>query len=79
MASITGDAWGILGSACWGSLCWLFILGLRTVPNVSAYRPDHLFRLATAIWGGHPNSSRLTKGLQDRPLIMALGKGPRQG
>ena len=30
----------ILGS----SLCWLLILSLKTVPNVSAYRPDSLFQ-----------------------------------
>ena len=35
------------------------------MPNVSANRPDYLFRTVTGVWGGHSNSSRETKDLQD--------------
>ena len=46
------------------------------MPNVSAYRPDYLFRTVTGVWGGHPISSRYD--LQYGLLIMALGDGPKQ-
>ena len=69
-----GDTWGILESACRGNLCWLFILGPRTVPNVSAYRPDYLFRSVTGVWVSHPNSSRKTEDLQDGPTDNGVGR-----
>ena len=34
-------------SDCWDSLCWLLILSLRTVPKVSAYRPDYSYLFQT--------------------------------
>ena len=49
-----GDAWGISISDCQGSLCCLLILSLRTVPNVSAYRPDYLFQTVMAFWEVSP-------------------------
>ena len=33
------------------------ILSPRTVPNVSAYRPDYLFHTVTGVLGGHPSKS----------------------
>ena len=74
--------WEMLGASlesdCRGSLSWLLILSPRTVPNVSAYRPDYLFQTVTGVWGGHPIRSRLSKDLQDGLLIAALGNGPMQ-
>ena len=54
-----GDAWGIsriktAEAACVGIL----ILSPRTVPDVSAYRPDHLFQTVTGVVGGHLSKSR---------------------
>ena len=54
------------------------ILSPKTVPKVSAYRPDFLFQTVIDIWGGHPNGSRLSEDSQDGPLIMASGNGPKQ-
>ena len=62
-----------LESDCRGSLCWLFFLSPRTVPNMSAYRLDYLFQTVIGVWGGLPNKSRLSKDLQDGLLITALG------
>ena len=43
---------------------------------MSAYRPDYLFLAVIGFWGGYPYKSRLSKDLQDKPLIKALGNGP---
>ena len=68
-----------LESDCRDSLCWLFnSVSPRTVPNLSAYRPDYLFQTVIGVLGGHPSRSRQTRDLQDGPLIMALGSGPIQ-
>ena len=62
-----------------GSLCWLFIYSSpKTVPNMSAYRPDYLFQTVIGVFGGRPGISRYAKDLQDGPQIMALGNGPKR-
>ena len=78
MAISLGDAWGISRIRLPGQSVLAFYLRPRTVPNVSAYRPDYLFQTVIGVWGGHPNRSHLSKDLQDGPLIMALGNGPKQ-
>ena len=70
MAISLGDAWIRLLLA--------LILSPRTVPKASAYRPDYLFQTVIGVWRGQPSRSRLFKDLQDGPLIMALGNGPKQ-
>ena len=54
------------------------IVSPRTVPKVSGYGPDFLFRTVIGVWGGHPNRSRLSEDLHDGLLIMVLGNGPKQ-
>ena len=63
-----------LESECWGSLCWVFGSGPETVPIMSAYGPDYLFRAAMGVSGG----SRFAKDLQGGPRTMASGNGPKQ-
>ena len=67
-----------LESDCWAVCVGFLILSLRTVPNMSMYKPDYLFQTVIGVWGGHPNRSHLSKDLQDRLLIMALLNGPKQ-
>ena len=54
--------WEMLGASLesdyQGSLCWLLIRSPRTVPNVSAYRPDDVFQTVTDVLGGHLSKSR---------------------
>ena len=61
------------------SLCWLFNSKSRTVPNISAYRPDYLFQAVIGVRESYPDKSHVSKDLQDEPLIMALGNGPMLG
>ena len=72
------DDWDISRIRLLGQSVLALILSPRTVPKVSAYRPDYLFQTVIDVWGGHPNRSRLSKDLQDGPLIIALGNGPKQ-
>ena len=73
-----GDAWDISRIGLPGQSVLALILSPKTVPNVSTYRPVYLFQTVIGVWGGHPNRSRLSKDLQDGPLIIALGNGPKQ-
>ena len=51
-----GDAWGISRIRLPGQFVLAFLfLSPRTVPNVSAYRPDYLFQTVIGILGGHPS------------------------
>ena len=54
--------WKVLGASlesdCRGSLYWFLILSPRTVPNVSAHRPDYLFQIVIGVLGGHTSISR---------------------
>ena len=78
MAISLGDAWDISRIRLPGQSVLALILCLKTVPKVSAYRPDYLFRTVIGIWGHQPNRSHLSKDLQDGPLIIALGNGFKQ-
>ena len=78
MAISLGDAWDISRIRLPRQSVLALILSPRTVPIVSAYRLDYLFQTVIGVWGGHPNRSRLSKDLQNGPLIMALGDGPKQ-
>ena len=73
-----GDAWDISRIRLLGQSVLALILSPRTVPKVSAYRSDYLFRTVIGVWGGHPNRSHLSKDLQDATLIMASRNGPKQ-
>ena len=78
MTILLGDDWDISRIRLLGQSMLALILSPRTVPKVSVYRPDYLFQTVIDVWGGHPNRSRLSKDLQDGPLIIALGNGPKQ-
>ena len=78
MAISLGDAWGISRIRLPGQSVKDLILSPRTVPKVSAYRPDFPLWTVIGVWGGHPNRSHLSKDLQDGLLIMALGNSPKQ-
>ena len=69
---------GASKSDCRGSPCWLLILSPRTVPNMSAYRPDYLFHAAIAVRESYLSKSHVSKDIQDGLLIMALGNGLMQ-
>ena len=78
MAISLGDAWDISRIRLPGQSVLVLNLSPRTVPKVSAYRSDYLFQTVIGVWGGRPNRSRLSKALQDGPLLMGLGNGPKQ-
>ena len=55
---ITGRCLGHLQDQTAGTVCVGFLtLSPRTVPNVSAYRPDYLFQTVIGVLGGHPSRS----------------------
>ena len=73
--------WEMLGASlesdCRGSLCWLFNCKSEDyAKRVRLWAGLPQFQTLIGVWGGHPNTSRLSKDLQDGPLIMALGNGP---
>ena len=72
------DAWDISKIRLPRQSVLALILSPRTVPKVSAYRPDYRFKTVIGVWGGHASRSHLFKDLQDGPLIMALGNNPKQ-
>ena len=49
-----------LESDCQSSPCWLSLQSLRTMPNMSACKPDYLFQTVVGVCRGHPNRSRLS-------------------
>ena len=49
-----GDAWGISRIRLPGQSVSAFNSNPRTVPNVSAYRPNYLFQTMIGVWEGHP-------------------------
>ena len=51
MATSLGDAWDISRIRLPGQSVLAFILSPRTVPKVSVYRPDYLFRTVIGVWG----------------------------
>ena len=73
-----GVVWGISGSRLTMQSVLAFLISKRTVPNVSAYRPDYLLQTVTDGLGVHPSKSSQTEDLPDGPLMMALGNGPKQ-
>ena len=55
MAISLGDAWDISRIRLPGQSVLALVLSLRTVPKVSRYWPDYLFRTVIGVWRGHPN------------------------
>ena len=43
-----------LESDCQGSPCWLFDSKSEDWPNMSAYRPDYLFKTVIGVWEAIP-------------------------
>ena len=54
MAISLGDGWDISRIRLPGKSVLALILSLRTVPKVSAYRPDCLFLTVVGVWGVTP-------------------------
>ena len=60
MAMSLRGAWDISRIRLPGQSVLALILSPRTVPKVTAYRPDYLFQTVIGVWGGHPNRSHLS-------------------
>ena len=79
MAISLGDAWDISRIRLLGQSVLSLILSPRTVPKVSANRPDYLFQTVIGIWGGHPCRLCLSKDLTGQTTDNGVEKRSQAG